>query len=171
MAAITSHCVLRMVFVDANGRTEEARLVCFTLQGQEYAANIEHVKETMLVRPITRVFLTPPWLSGIINLRGDVVAVIDLAQLLGLPPTAISDESRILIARYDGRSAGLLVDRMADLRMLDLGGLQPPPPNLSPETGALLLGLATTDSGAAIRVLDLPALFGSDRLRAFRRSS
>ena len=39
-----------------------------------------------MVLPITRVFLTPPWLSGIINLRGDIVAVIDLARFMDLPP-------------------------------------------------------------------------------------
>ncbi len=160
-----------MVYVDASDRTGATKLVCFFLRGQEYAANIEHVKETMLVRPITRVFLTPPWLSGIINLRGDIVAVLDLAQLLGLPATNVTDESRILIAQQEGKSAGLLVDRMAELRTLDLGSLQPPPPTLPIETSALLLGLATIEDGAAVRVLDLPALFESDRLRAFERAS
>lgn len=160
-----------MVYVDTSDRPGAAKLVCFYLRGQEYAAAIEHVKETMLVRPITRVFLTPPWLSGIINLRGDVVAVLDLAQLLGLPAMPITDESRILIARHDGRSAGLLVDSMADLRTLSLADLQPPPPTLAPDTSALLLGLATVENGAAVRVLDLPALFESDRLRAFQRDS
>jgi len=158
-----------MVYVDASDRAGATKLVCFYLRGQEYAADIEHVKETMLVRPITRVFLTPPWLAGIINLRGDVVAVLDLAQLLGLPATAITDDSRILIARHDGRGAGFLVDRMAELRTLDIADLQPPPPTLGAETAALLLGLATLQDGAAVRVLDLPGLFESDRVRAFQR--
>lgn len=160
-----------MVYVDTSDRTGATKLVCFYLRGQEYAANIEHVKETMLVRPITRVFLTPPWLAGIINLRGDVVAVLDLAQLLGLPATAITDDSRILIAKHEGRSAGILVDSMAELRTLELAGLQAPPPTLSAETSTLLLGLATVEDGSAVRVLDLPALFESDRLRAFQRDT
>ncbi|HUH04251.1 MAG TPA: chemotaxis protein CheW, partial [Kofleriaceae bacterium] len=73
-----------MASVESAGAAgDAAKLVCFFLAGQEYAAPITEVKETMLLRPITRVFLTPPWLAGIINLRGDVVAVIDLARLLG----------------------------------------------------------------------------------------
>ena len=160
-----------MVDVDASGRSSATKLVCFYLHDQEYAADIADVKETMLVRPITRVFLTPQWLAGIINLRGDVVAVLDLAQLLGLPATTITDDSRILIARHDGKSAGIVVDRMAELRTLDLGSLQPPPPTLSTETGALLLGLSTVEGGAAVRVLDLPSIFESERIRAFQRDT
>ncbi len=145
------------------------KLVCFHLHAQEYAANIEDIKETMAVRPITSVFLTPPWLLGIINLRGDVVAVLDLAQLLGLPATAPTEDSRIIIARHDGRSVGIIVDDTAELRTMDLDDLQPPPATLSADGAALLKGIATVDDGAPLRVLDLPALFASEHLRVFQR--
>jgi purine-binding chemotaxis protein CheW len=148
---------------------ERAKLVCFYLRGQEYAAVIDEVKETMPLRPITRVFLTPPWLAGIINLRGDVVAVLDLAGLLGMSPTIVGDESRILIARVRGRTAGLLVDEMAELRVLDLRELQPPPATLSTEIAALLRGIATVDEGRPLQILDLGRLLDSEPLRAFRR--
>jgi purine-binding chemotaxis protein CheW len=148
---------------------EVHKLVCFELQAQEYGADITEVKETIPVRPITRVFLTPPWLAGIINLRGDVVAILDLAQLLGLHATQITDDSRILIARVGGVVAGLLVDRLAELRTLAVAALRPPPPTLSAEGAALLRGIVTLEGGAAVRILDLPALFESERLRAFQR--
>lgn len=150
------------------------KLVCFYLGGQEYGADIADVKETMVVRPITRVFLTPPWLTGIINLRGDVVAVLDLAQLLGQEPTSVSADSRIVIVHHrddDGRtrSAGVLVDRMAELRNLEPGALAPPPPTLAATTAALLAGVATVDRDRPLGVLDIAALFGSDGVRAFQR--
>lgn len=166
-----------MASVESDGAAGgAAKLVCFFLGGQEYAAPISEVKETMLLRPITRVFLTPPWLAGIINLRGDVVAVLDLARLLGQAPTAPSDDSRIVVARHEpsdrrARTAGVLVDRMAELRTLPLDTLQPPPSTLGAESAELLRGIATLSSGAALRVLDLPALFESERMRAFRRPS
>lgn len=145
------------------------KLVCFYLHGQEYAAHIDHIKETMVVRPITRVFLTPPWLLGIINLRGDVVAVLDLAQLLGLAAVTPTEDSRIIIVRHDDKRFGILVDHMAELRTLDRDTLQPPAATLSAEGAALLSGIATVEGGAAVRVLDLRALLASDRLRAFQR--
>lgn len=104
-----------------------AKLVCFLLHGQEYAADIANVVETLPVRPVTRVFLTPAWLAGIMNLRGDVVAVLDLSRLLGMPPTVVTDESRILLTRHGGRRAGLLVDGLAELRDVSLERLERPP--------------------------------------------
>jgi len=141
------------------------RLVCFDLHGQEYAARIDQVKETLTLRPITRVFLVPPWIAGIVNLRGDIVAVIDLALLLGMQPTRLDDDSRIVIAVHDGRRAGILVNRMAELRDADLTSLQPPPPTLPAEVAELFLGIATVDGGKPLRVLDLALLFDTDRLR------
>ena len=162
-------------------RTEQGpmALVCFHLHGQEYAADIGEVVETLVVHPVTRVFLTPPWLLGIMNLRGDMVAVLDLAQLLGLPPTAVSPQSRIVLVRHGGRRAGLMVDRLAELRTLDPACLEPAPPTLSPEVAQLLVGIATVAAGGdaargatddaatdVVRVLDLAALFESETLRS-----
>ena len=144
-----------------------AKLVCFLLNGQEYAAHIAEVIETLAVRPITRVFLTPPWLSGIINLRGDVVAVLDLARLLGMPATVVTDDSRIVLARHLGTRAGLLVDGLAELRTLDLAALEPAPATLPADVAALLRGVVTVPDGV-VRVLDLPSLFESDKLRSLR---
>jgi purine-binding chemotaxis protein CheW len=147
-----------------------SKLVCFFLGGQEYAARIEHMKETLTVRPISRVFLTPPWVAGVLNLRGDIVAVLDLAHMLGMAPTEITDDSRILIALYEGKRAGILVDRMGELRDVDPAGLQPPPPTLPADAAGLMLGVATVEQGAPLRVLDIAAVFESDRLREYRRA-
>jgi len=146
------------------------KLVCFHLHGQQFAAPITHVKETLALRPITRVFLAPPWVAGILNLRGDIVAVADLALLLGMPRTEPTDDSRILIARHGGRSAGIVVDRLADVRTCDEADIQPPPPTLVSEGAALLRGLLTIEGGAPLRILDLPALFDPDRWRALARA-
>lgn len=154
--------------------------VCFRLHGQELALAIDAVKETMAVPPITRVFLTPPCFAGIINLRGDVVAVLDLARLLGLPGTGITGETRIVICRPprdpagaagDALCAGILVDELTELRALDPGGMEPPPPTLSRATAALLAGVAMTDDGAPLQVLDAARLFACDQVRVFQREA
>lgn len=146
------------------------RLVCFYLNDQEYAARIGDVKETLTLRPISRVFLTPAWVAGIINLRGDVVAVLDLSLMLGMRPTKLGDDSRILVARVGQLHAGILVDRMADLRDLDLSELQPPPPTLAGSAAALMLGIATVEDSKPLRVLDLRHIFESERLHDYRRN-
>lgn len=147
-----------------------SKLVCFYLNDQEYAARIRDVKESLTLRPISRVFLTPAWVAGIINLRGDVVAVLDLSLMLGMRPTEPGDQSRILIARVGALRAGILVDRMAQLRDLDLSELQQPPPTLSGEAAALMLGIATVEDSKPLRVLDLSRVFESEQLREYRRA-
>jgi purine-binding chemotaxis protein CheW len=151
-------------------QTGMAKLVCFLLHGQEYAAPIGEVVETLAVRPITPVFLTPDWVAGIMNLRGDVVAVLDLARLLGMPSGLVTDDSRIVLVRHQERRAGLLVDGLAELRTFELDRLEPPPVTLSGEVAALLRGVATVEHGEVVRVLDLPGLFESERLRSLEEA-
>ncbi|MGN6107559.1 MAG: chemotaxis protein CheW [Kofleriaceae bacterium] len=140
------------------------RLVCFELRDQELALPIGEVRETLPIQPITRVILTPPCLAGVFSLRGDIVPAIDLGVLLGLSRTGIDDHSRLVVIEHARGTAGIVVDRLRDLRTLD-GPLEPPPSHLPPEVGALLLGLAATPSGT-VRVLDARAILEAAPLRA-----
>ena len=147
------------------------KLVCFRLHGQAYGIDIASVKETIALRPITRVFLTPPWLAGIINLRGDIVAVLDLANFCDLSPTDITEQSRIIIMQHQQHVAGIVVDELAELRVLDTALLEPPPATIGGEAASILAGVLTLEgeSDAALRVIDIPSVFESERLRAFQR--
>ena len=150
-----------------------ARVVCFWLARQQFAAPIGHVKETIVLRPITRVFLSPAWLAGIINLRGDVVAVVDLPSFFGLGPCALGKDARIVIAHSgepERKRAGFLVDRLGEVKVVPLGSLQPPA-LLATEHGSLAQGLVTEDGGAPLTILDVPRIFESERLRAFQRKA
>lgn len=177
----------------ADGRTaSQVKHVCFRMHGQELALDIAVVRETMAVRPITRVFLAPPHFAGIINLRGDVVPVLDVAQLLGLPPIAMTHDTRIVLCQYRQGparaaeatgtagvnesagatlSAGILVDELGELRMLDLARIEPPPPTLPRDTAALLGGVVMLDDHTPLQVLDIARLFTSDRVRVFQREA
>lgn len=140
------------------------RLVCFEVRGQELALPIAKVRETMPVQPITRVVLTPPCLAGVFSLRGEIVPAIDLAVLLGLPRTELRDDSRIVVIDHAGSTAGVIVDRLRDLRTI-AEPLEPPPANLAPAVAQLLLGVAATPSGT-VRVLDARAVITAEPLRA-----
>ncbi|MCP4449639.1 MAG: hypothetical protein GY811_30560 [Myxococcales bacterium] len=155
--------------VEQEGHAEHTKLACFLLQGQEFAADIFFVKESLTMRPITNVALTPRWLAGIINLRGDVVAVLDLSLFLGMPKTEIGPGTRIVVATHQGRRAGFLCDKLCDLRSHSLDDLEPPPTTLDDTSAAVLAGVLTLDDGQPLRVLDLGALFESRALASFRR--
>lgn len=145
------------------------RLVCFELRGQELALPIEVVRETLPIQPITRVVLTPPALAGVFSLRGDIVPAIDLGVLLGFPRTEIGDDSRIVVLDEDVSTAGIIVDRLRDLRTLDeTTPLEPVPPSLAAEVADLMLGIASTPTGT-VRVLDAKAVISAEPLRALAK--
>jgi len=144
------------------------RLVCFELRGQELALPIADVRETLPVPPITRVFLVPACLSGVFSLRGDIVPVLDLGVLLGLAATAAGDDSKIVVVDHAAGVAGIVVDKLRDLRTIE-DPLDPPPANLAAEIASLLLGVVATPTGS-VRVLDARAILTAEPLRALARA-
>ena len=140
------------------------RLVCFELRGQELALPIGDVRETLPIQPITRVVLTPACLAGVFSLRGDIVPAIDLAVLLGLARTEVSEDSRIVVVEDTGNTIGIVVDRLRDLRTIQ-EALEPAPANLPATVAQLLLGVAATTTGT-VRVLDARAILAAEPLRA-----
>jgi purine-binding chemotaxis protein CheW len=144
------------------------RLVCFELRGQELALPIEDVRETLPVPPITRVFLVPACLSGVFSLRGDIVPVLDLGLLLGLPATSVGDDSKIVVVDHAAGVVGIVVDALRDLRTVE-GPLDPPPGNLAAEVATLLHGVVATQTGS-VRVLDAHAILTVEPLRALARA-
>jgi len=143
------------------------RLVCFELRGQELALPIDDVRETLPIQPITRVVLTPPALAGVFSLRGEIVPAIDLAVLLGLARTEVGTESRIVVVDAGAGTAGIVVDRLRDLRTIDTA-LESPPSNLDPDVAQLLKGVAATQTGT-VRVLDAAAVITAEPLRALAK--
>jgi purine-binding chemotaxis protein CheW len=142
--------------------------VCFELRGQELALPIACVRETLPVPPITRVFLVPACLAGVFSLRGDIVPAIDLGVLLGLPATVVGNDSRIVVVNHEVGVAGIVVDKLRDLRTIE-GPIDPPPPSLPADVAGLLQGVVATPTGS-VRVLDARAVLTAEPLRALARS-
>ena len=154
--------------VSPGAQSGPLRLVCFELRGQELALPIAEVRETLPVPPITRVFLVPACLSGVFSLRGDIVPVLDLGLLLGLPATSAGDDSKIVVVDHAAGVAGIVVDMLRDLRTVE-GPLDQPPGNLAAEVAALMLGVVATPTGS-VRVLDARAILTAEPLRALART-
>lgn len=113
---------------DATGRSQ---FLSFTLAGSDYAVGILQVREILQYEGLTRVPSVPGSVRGVINLRGAVVPVIDLAVKLGLPGTRITSHSCILIVEASVGGAPTVVGVMADAvkEVLELGPeeIEPPP--------------------------------------------
>lgn len=160
------------------------KLLCFHVAGQDFALPIGSVKETLPERPLTRLFLVPPFVAGLINLRGEVVAVLDLAALLGLSGGKVEGRNIVVLranllpGARDPRNAanrpaaGLLVDRLDGVHDLPAGDVKPAPPTLQAEPAAYLEGVAQNgDPPRPLLILAPERLLGAERLAPFRRET
>jgi purine-binding chemotaxis protein CheW len=157
------------------GAPDGERVVAFSLGGQLFGAPIAQVKETLSARPVTPLFLMPALVAGLINLRGEVVAVLDLEQLLGLELGGRPSQPPIVILRHkegrgDKAAAGLLVERLQGVMTIASGAVQPPPATLGAEPASYLRGVATAgDPPRPLLLLDPERVLETERLRPFRR--
>lgn len=104
----------------------------FRVAEEEYGVPILRVKEILEFDTVTKVPTTPPSIRGVINLRGSVVPVVDLAVKLGLPESRVTKRSCIVIveAALNGDTAvmGLMADSVSQVLDLAASEIQPPPP-------------------------------------------
>jgi purine-binding chemotaxis protein CheW len=88
----------------------EKQYVVFNLDGQEFAVDINRVKTIEKVTPITRVPGSLDFIMGVINLRGEVIPVIDMRRRMGMKPGKFNDESRIIIVVVNDMEVGMTAD-------------------------------------------------------------
>ena len=93
---------------------------------------------------------------GVVNLRGEVVTVLDLRTILGLEPVAVGGSSRNVVVRCETEQVGLLVDSVADVVTVAADQIEPPPANVSGADGRFFKGVCKLES-ALLVVLDVDA--------------
>jgi len=89
--------------------------VTFKLDNESYGINVMRVQEVLRYTEIAPVPGAPSYVLGIINLRGNVVTVIDTRQRFGLMPTEVNDNTRIVIIEADKQVVGIMVDSVAEV--------------------------------------------------------
>jgi purine-binding chemotaxis protein CheW len=112
------------------GKQDQLQLVAFRLGAEEYAIPIEMVESIIKLGPLTSVPGSPPYVRGVMNLRGRIISVIDLRQRFGMPSGNDQPEGRILVVQYAETTIGILVDSVSEVFNLDEMDFQPPPPEL-----------------------------------------
>jgi purine-binding chemotaxis protein CheW len=116
--------------------------------------DIHLVREINRNLSLTRVPHAAPAVQGVINLRGEVVTIIDLRAVLGLPPTAASHDRRNVIVQTDGEQIGLIVDRVADVVTTTTDQIDPKPENLRSLDVSFFQGVFKLDRGLLV-ILDV----------------
>ncbi|MDJ0763391.1 MAG: chemotaxis protein CheW [Myxococcota bacterium] len=101
--------------------------LCFTLDDQQYGVDLNLVCQIVKPPPLTWVPRRPPHILGIVSIRGAVVTLVDLRQLIDLEPTPWPRTARVLIVEMGNEPIGLLVDRVTQVRRLAAADLEKQP--------------------------------------------
>jgi len=123
--------------------------------------NILQVEEINRHVTLTPVPHAPECVRGVINLRGEVVTVMDLRTILGLPPGTISASTRNVVVNSRGEQIGLLVDRIADVVKAQSDAIEPTPANVSGVDGRFFKGVVKLEKELMV-ILDVDAALTSN---------
>jgi len=99
-------------------QSKEQQLVAFSIGNQEFGIDISQVREIVRLSQITYLPKAPVFIEGVLNLRGQVLAVIDLAKKLGLQSKERGEHSRIIIVEAGGNTVGMIVDAVSEVLRL-----------------------------------------------------
>lgn len=131
--------------------------VTFQLDQETYGINVMQVQEVLRHSEIAPVPGAPDYVLGIINLRGNVVTVIDTRTRFGLPATEVSDSTRVVIIEADQQVIGILVDSVAEVVYLRSSEIDSAP-NIGTEESARFIQGVSNREGELLILVDLNKL-------------
>lgn len=131
--------------------------VAFRIGDQEYCIDILAVREIRGWTPVTALPSSPNYVRGLINLRGSVVPIVDLASRLDLPPPEPTARHVIIVSQVADKVVGLLVDAVSDILTVPADKLQPTPDVASTAARAFVQGVIAIEQ-RMIRLLNLDRL-------------
>jgi purine-binding chemotaxis protein CheW len=130
----------------------QARACVVALAGTRFAVEVRHAREVVVFDDLTMVPLAPPHLLGVVNLRGSVMALVDIRPFLGLEAARAERQPQALVVQSGGALAALLIDEVIGLEPLD--GLARREEDADEAAGAFTAGRLERDGGA-VTLLDV----------------
>ena len=147
----------------ATGKGDE--LIAFNIGAQEFCISTTSVREIRGWTPATPLPHAPEFVLGVVNLRGVVLPIVDLAVRLGFPPTQPTARHAIIVVEAGNQVAGLLVDGVSDIFTAEDAQIQPTP-EIAAETAKLYLRGVIAMDGRLIGVIDIANLLPATQLAA-----
>ncbi|MCK9295639.1 MAG: chemotaxis protein CheW [Desulfobulbaceae bacterium] len=123
--------------------------------------DIIHVQEINKNIAVTVVHRVPEYVRGVINLRGEIVTVVDLRTKFGFAPLSLEAEAEIVIVRFGDENIGLLVDSVSDVVLADEKDIEPTPPNLAGVPGHFFKGIYKLEQ-SLVAILNIEELLARE---------
>jgi len=133
---------------------ETMALATFYVGGALCGMDILKIQEINKLMVMTKVPQASDYVMGILNLRGQIVTIIDLGKKLGLSSTELTSKSRNIIVNSKGEYIGLMTARISDVMHSDMSRIEPPPANIGGVQGKYFKGVFKTED-KLIGILDV----------------
>lgn len=140
------------------------KYLTFSLASEEYGLEILKVREIIGIMDITAMPQMPPYVKGVINLRGKVIPVIDLRTKFGLESAEYTEQTCIVVVDV-GSLVGVIVDTVQEVLDIDGTQIDPPPPLGASVDTTFIMGMGKVKDDVKI-LLDIDKVLGSEELVA-----
>jgi len=149
---------------EKNLRTEIRQLVCFRLGDENFGLDIYKVHDINRRVDITKIPKSPKFVEGVINLRGNIVPVIDLRKRFEMPKLeSHTKENRIVVIENNGQTVGLAVDAVTEVLRIPVDAIEPTPDMVKSEVDSRYIeGITKLSDSRLLIVLDTDKIFSDD---------
>ena len=137
---------------ERKGEAEEyLDVLAFLLAQETYAIETVFIREVYPLTELTPLPCTPDYIFGIINIRGQILTIIDMKKFFDLPEKGITNLNRVIVVQGETMELGILADEILGIRNISASGLHPPPPTMTGIHAGYLKGVA----GEGLILLDM----------------
>jgi len=140
------------------------QLVTFRLDNEEFGVDILKVQEINKMIDITRIPNAPPFVEGVINLRGKIIPIVDLRKRLGFDGKSFDKSTRIIVVELDSTVLGFIVDSVSEVLRISANTVEPPPSLVAGIESEYIEGVGKLDNRLLI-LLELKKVFTSSDKR------
>ncbi len=147
--------------VSLSAEEEYLEITSFHLGREQYAFESRLIREIVRLREYTPLPCVPPFIAGIMNLRGWIISLLDLRQVLGLPGDSITETTQVIVLNDNGMESGVLIDAIDGVSRIPLSGIQQQAPMLDHQYHKYVRGV----TGGRMVILDAQQLLDDPLLR------
>ncbi|MDM7862188.1 chemotaxis protein CheW [Alteromonas sp. ASW11-36] len=149
---------------------QQLEFLTFVIGAETYALDIMTVKEIRGYDPVTKVANAPTFIKGVLNLRGDIVPVVDLRIKFNVGEPTYNEFTIVIMLNIADRIVGIVVDEVSDVIKVHQQNIKPPPEFGVAFDSRFLHGLVTIDDDMVILV-NIEALITSEELQLFEQQA
>lgn len=146
----------------------DKQVVVFRILSEEYGLEISGIQEIVRYQNITRIPEAPLFIKGIVNLRGQVIPVVDLKRRFYQVDSQVTEDTRIVVVKVDDKTIGIIADEVSEVLRIPEEAIEPTPTLLNSFNQSGIIGVGKLE-GRLLILLDLENTLSSEELNEIKK--